>query len=387
MDTDKRFEAEWGQIRAKWQYAQDEGAQLKQRIASLTEEPEMRSLLKEKRELAKNELPYVLERVPFHKQDIEMRKYTLEMRRRALSDEKLQKRQDARLKARRERLTRLEELKAPQAIIANERRMVFELAEPIEAVEKCFAEMDAESELKREADQRLIEEIQQRIATINDLYRGTKRGLEEAIRANMQRMLECRKEEIEWATQSRDHLEWTMSREPSCKSDIVHRYRTRFPEDQLLDLFPPPPASPAPQKNGGKKRPKRQIRPSAPAPVEATTVTMLPKWRFWIQFDAHDNGQELPQEREQFLTELRVVLDQRGYPSLSPRAVYDSLMAISEMEISQRHRIKRLIMDEEDLGWKIVRAGRDYRLFLLIDEERRYIRFMPRDRKTAYSGH
>ena len=385
MDCAEQFASEWQRLKEMREQLVRETDRLAKKRASLSQEPEMLKLLQEKREL-KKEVPDLNLDVRVHSCDIEGRRNNLEKRRRATTDERVQRELATKLKNHRNRLARLEELKVPEVILEKGRRLIFEVEGPIEDVETLYRQMDVESWQKQQQAQLTLEETLERISTIDGHYRSTKHCFEEAIR-EIQRMIEeHHAKEIEWATRSRGHLEWMLEHEPSRKDDIVRRYMTRFPADTLVDLFPPPP-TPAltPQKPGGKKR---HARPDVSPPLVAKKPGAdLSPWRFWVTFNANDEGQELSQEKEQFLADLRTAFEAVACSTSLVALVYDKLMAVAGMEVPQRQTIKKLAYGERLTGWKIIRVSRQYRLFLSVDEERRYIRFLPCQRKKAYSGH
>ena len=386
MDTaEESFASEWQYFKEARQVLREEADQLSLKLASLTQDPAMKALLEEKRRI-KNELSDMAMEVRVYEEEIRERSEKLERRRRALTDGRLREELEERLKKRLARLASLEELRAPEVILNGSRELVFDLGMSIEELERHYLQMNAESRLKQQESQSRRDQALRRITFIDSHYRQTKHNLENAIREIEERRQEHRAREVEWATSSRAHLEWMLEQEPSYKGDIVPRYKTRYPEDHLLDLFPAlSVALIAPQ--GSKSKKRRERVGTLLSPGIANTLVVLPVWRFWVTFSESDEGEELSQEREPFMARLQVVLERAGFPSLSVVLVYNKLQAVIGMTVVQRQMIKKLTKGEEPNGWKIVRAGRRHRLFLLVDEQRRFIRFLPRQRKKAYSQH
>lgn len=384
MNATELFASEWQSLNEKRQQLVSEVGQLKRKLNSLTTELEMSQLFEEKVQLRKK-VPGLRDRVKFHKNESQHRQGFLERLRLALTDKQIQQELATQLKNRRNRLARLKKLAAPNVVLENAKRMVFEIEAPIKEVEKLYRQIDAEEEQMQQVTQRVLDETLTRIATIDEYYQKTRQYLEGAISKAEQNRRQCRINEIEWATQSRNHLEWMLKHEPSYKDDVFRRYKERFKTDSLTDLFPPI-LTPTPiiQKTNGKKR---RSCASPLSPVVAEVVSAAPQpWRFWVTFNTNDLGQELPQERDQFLSTLQSALGKANYYSLGVGLVYDKLMKVSRMSMQQRQEMNKVV-EAEPLGWKILRAGKKHRLFLLIDEEGRHIRFLPCQRKKSYSQH
>jgi hypothetical protein len=290
------------------------------------------------------------------------------------------------LDRRRKRLATLRGfLKDHHPVIVSEERMVFELEAPIEEVEELYRSMSDESQREQGERQCALDAVNESIKGLEEHYRQVKHCLEDAIRDAERKMQEHHAEQVEWATQSRSHLEWTLKYVPSYKDEAVRRYKVRFPEDDLADLLPPAPVQNHDRGGNSKRRRNRSRIVSAPA--EEVVITPLPAWRFWVTFNAQEPGQELSSQKEQFLACLQTVLEKEAYLDLSAIKVYHQLMVVTKMKTAQRQQIKKVMVDRELLGWKIVRAGREHRLFLLVDEENRHVRFLPRRRKMSYSEH
>ncbi|MGD1002955.1 MAG: hypothetical protein ABR884_00045 [Minisyncoccia bacterium] len=387
MDTAEQFLPEWERLLHERQRLMGEAEQLRRKLSSLPQELEMKKLLEEKQKL-KDEAARLGSTIHFHKEDIEAtseRHQRTLKRRRALTDLGTQQGIARQLGERRKRLATLEKLGAPEYIRGQEKRMVFELEAPIEEVGKLYQQMEAEAESEQRERQRAFDEVNESIKKLEEHYRQVRHCLEDALRQAEGKVLEHRTNQVEWSTQSRGHLEWVLKHGPSYKDDIVRRYQVRFPTDNLIDLFPPSPALDHTQVGNGKRR-RMRSRVSV-ASVEERAVVPMPAWRFWLTFNENEEGQELPTEKEKFLACLQTALERAAYPNLPTAKVYSQLMMVTRLKTAQRQQIKRVMIDQEMLGWKIVRAGREHRLFLLIDEEKRHLRFLPRQRKVSYSEH
>ena len=131
---------------------------------------------------------------------------------------------------------------------------------------------------------------------------------------------------------------------------------------------------------------KHRKRNSPPSLVVVAIEAALPEWRFWVTFNCANQGLELPQDKDEFLRVLRVELNNNDYPSIYVETAYNQLQALTRMTMPQRQMIKKLVKLEPK-GWKIIRVGRRYRLYLEINEGQRHIRFMPWKRRKAYGGH
>jgi hypothetical protein len=384
MIATELFASEWRILQEKRQQLVSDSEELKRRLISVTSEPEMKKLLEEKDRI-KKEIPEIRKEIERHGMVILGRQNFLDRRRKAVTDKRLQKEFTERLRTYQQRLPKLEKLDAPRAILENERRMIFELEAPIEEVEKSFRKSNAEEEQKQKEAERVLNDALARIAMIRDHYRQTVKSLEVAIRETEQRRQQYCAEEIEWGTQSRVHLEWMLKNQSSYKDDLIRRYKVRFPTDNLLDLFPPLPIStPIASKSNGKKRRSKPLASLSPV-AEDIPVTHQ-AWRFWVTFNANDTGQELSVEKDSFLGILQSALDKATYFSLDVRLAYDKLLAVTKMSKQQRQEMNKIVRGEL-LGWKILRLGKKHRFFLLIDEDKRHIRFLPRQRKKSYSHH
>ncbi len=143
-------------------------------------------------------------------------------------------------------------------------------------------------------------------------------------------------------------------------------------------------STPALEHVSGRKR-RRHPKSHQEPPPEFAQGALSP-WKFWVTFSTNDLGQKLPQERGEFLKTLQVALDSVGYRNLDPALVYDKLCLFGQLSLQQRQSRKE-VSHTEPIGRKILRVGRQHRLFLSIDEESRQMRFLPCPRKEAYPHH
>ncbi|HLC49579.1 MAG TPA: hypothetical protein VJI96_04325 [Candidatus Andersenbacteria bacterium] len=381
MDSAESFAIEWNRLQEKRQQLASEADQLKRKSNSLTEDPTMKQLLKEKSNLKKG-IPQLNMEVKVHKVTIEGNYLALEKLRRAATDETLQQEYAIRLKNRRDRLIRLQENNAPATIVENEKRMIFEIEGPIDQVEELYQQMNAVEEQKQLAAQRELEETLERIWSIEEHYLQTKNCLEVAIRDLEQKRIGCRAEEIEWATQTRSHLDWMLEHEPSYKDDVIRRYRARFPSDNLPIIVSRSTSTPVQVQNRPKIRQKRNGLPISAPPEVASPIVKT--WRLFVTFNAGEQGTELPQEQKLFLSSLQSILHRAAYHNLDVRLAHNKLMVVTRMTTQQRQKMQRVV-EAELPGWKILRLGKKHLLFLLIDESERHIRFLPCPRKNSHS--
>lgn len=384
MDTVELFASQWQSFKQKWQQIVCEAEKLRRKLNFLTVEPTIKELL-ERKEKLKKKVPKLKKEVEMHEGNISRKFYALKYRQEAMTSRKTQQELAEKLKKGKNRLAHLERSGASETIIGNEREMIWELEGPINEVEEFYKEKNKNDEQKLKAAQQVLDETLAYITAIEEYYRQTKKYLKEEVR-KMERMRDqCRVDGLEWATQSRDHLEWMLEHEPSYKEAVVSRYKTRFPADNLSDLFGPVSvSSSAPPKANNKRR---RSKPNCSCPSVAKTVPIiLQPWRFWVTFNPNNPGQELPQEKSQFLEMLQSILNQLPCQNLNAGLVLNKLILVCKMSIPQRHKIKQ-VREGKFLGWKILRAGGEYRLFLMINEKERYVRFFPCQRKKSYSNY
>ncbi len=381
MCTSELFDAEWKNLEVKRQQLLQEAMQLKKKLNSFMEEPVMEQLLREKDRL-KKELPKLREAVNAHDDVVLGYQWKLKQRRLAVTNRQVRQVLDERLKRYKKRLEQLVRLHAPEVIQSNERRMIWEIETPIEELEKFCEQSRLEEERKKRESQQAPDQALNRIAAIDEHYRQTKQCLEEAIRVTEQKQRDCFMEEMEWATQDRDHLKWILEGGFLHRDDVIRRYKTRFPEDTLADLIPPAHAqTPVVPKSNGKKRSRS---PSSAQEAEVAVPADPQPWRLFITFQSYDPGQELPLEKNGFVKNLRAVLDKVDCHNLDVSLAYEKLLAVCGMSRQQRLEMKKIYLAGEFFGWRIARVGKKYRLFLSIDEEERCIRFVARPRKTSY---
>jgi len=377
MSESELLASQWRILKEGEQELIDEVEKHKRKLNSLMEE------LATKKELLQRNIPELREAVETHKDAISSRCRFLE-RRRLAGTHRGEKKEFARmLRNQKKQLVRLQNSNAPEEILERSKRMIFEIEAPINELEVLYHWMEVEDRKRQQAAQQILDDKLDRIGAIEEHYRQTKQYLQEAVCESEQRRKQFRSERVQWAAKTRTHLEWILKNEPLYKEDAVCQYRENFPADNLSNLFPPTSAPVQATYRVGDK--KRHAQPSfCPSPVaEAVPVARMQAWKFWVTFNPDEVGRELPQEKHKFLSILQSVLAREDYHDIKPGIVYDKLRAVSKMTLQQRQKIKT-IRDSEPLGWKILKVGRGHRLFLLIDEEGRHIRFIPRQRKKSY---
>ncbi len=373
METTELFDSQWQVLVKKRQQLLDEAKDCKQRLNLLTEEPTMRQLLEDKTRLKKI-IPKIKNEVE-HKNAIQGRQQIQQE-----------------LANRKYRLVHLENFKTFEIIVnLNDEfdlkeRMIFKIESSLPEVDKLYQWINIKEEKNQKSPQQILDETIDYIANIEEYYRQTKHCLKVKIHEIEQKRCQCRTDEVEWATQNRSYLEWMLKHESSYRDDIVCRYRVRFPIDNLSDLFPLSPTFvPNIQKTKSKKRHSQSSSLELVVAEIAPSVQQL--WMFCVTFNASELGQELPQERDQFLINLQSALNGENYRNLNIEIVYDKLMAFVGMSVYQRHKIKKIDDGSELQGWTILRTGKRHRLFLSINEKKRHIRFLPCPRRKCYSQH
>lgn len=188
-----------------------------------------------------------------------------------------------------------------------------------------------------------------------------------------------------WLGEDKDHLHWVLSHKPAYRDQAIRAYKLRFPNDDLNDVTAQ--KRPTISRISKKERKKRAVHVNGSAvPIEKIEEPETRTWKYFITFHVNDHGQELPENREQFIRALVTALDDANYRGLDATLVYDKLTPISVMTVQQRQAIRQ-IFEGELFGWKIVWASKKHRLFLSINESKREIRFMPYQRKKSYGHH
>lgn len=379
MDTHAEFLVQWEELQKERQRMTSEIAELKGAARLLLDKQETRGLFLERKQLEEqaHDLRYQIE---FMKMSIERRVSHLSRRRKALTDKPLQREFAARADSSKERLERLIKLNAPQIILENERRLVWEIEADVADVESVFSQENMADEEKMREAKRLWEQARARIDEINGFYRKTKKSLEDAIGQGEQKLIEHRGREIELATESRGRLIWLLEAEPSYRTDAIRRYKARFPADNSLGAEESEPASIS--INVRRKR-RGRIPVVSPDAAEPAADSTAHPWKFFVTFDQEDWGVELPKERNAFLQELTLVLSGKGRHSFDVELVYKKLCMVVEMSAVLRATIRQVV-NADPQGWKIVDVGKKRRIFLDIDEHRRIIRFILVPRKEAY---
>lgn len=386
MDTAKLLASEWQSLKNQRQQLLEEGNQFKRKLNNLSAEPNIGQLLEEKSQL-KKKAKTLEKKVGYHERMIKNQLNFIESRRRAENDKRLSQMQQRARDHLASLTAPLKKEKLPEAIMQqltqHEERIIWEVEAPVDEVERVFRQEIAEEKQEQQVTQRMLDETLAHIAIIEENYRQMKKYLQEAIRETERRRHQLHEDSLQWASQDRGHLEWTLEHESLYRDDVIRRYRTRFPTDNLFDLLPPPVSQPVQVQNLPKARRKKNGLP-LPAAVPKTAVSTPQTWRFFVTFNASDPGLELPQEPDKFLSGLQSALDTVAYHSLDVQLVYDKLLAVTRMTTQQRQEMHKVV-EVEPLGWKILRVGRKHRLFLSIDEDECCMRFLPCPRKKSYT--
>lgn len=382
MDAVSVFAKQWEELQRSRQQLIKEAEQLRQKLRGITDDESMQQLFAE-RTMLQQRVSVLEKQIKHHRSNIQCNLAKIAYRKRALDSEETDQDIAKRLKTRRARLQDLKSFDAPPSIIEKEERMIWDLEGQIKEVEEWYQKQNANEELQLSAVSHVLNDVVARISAINSHYRKTKQCLEQEILQMENARQQCHADEVEFATQDRSHFEWILKYDPSYKDDVVRRYRVRFPGESLEDLFP----SPMRVLSSCKKQKRRSQASVQTVPIPEATLVPQKSWRLWVTFSATEPGQELPQSQDQFVKILQTVLLARAEcRSLDPKIVYDKLMMVSGMSMQQRQEMNKLA-DVEPRGWKKLRAGKRHRLFLLIDEEKQHIRFLPYPRKKAYDSH
>jgi hypothetical protein len=381
MSVTDSFVAAWDALKQERQRLIDDVARIRSMLSNLRDDRSMRQLLDEKDDLQRRlpDMRGAVEAIAFSGKSVHE---ALRDRRRALADPRLQAEIARRLQSRRDRLVQLESIRAPASIIARERELIFELEAPIPEVEALFERKQREEVEGQDAARVALDTALQRIASIEAHYRETKRCLEQELQAADARRLAHAGIMMEWATQSAAHLEWIIAQDPMRKSDMLRRFRQRFPDEDTSAFQDQPMPLMAEKKPDACKR---APQPLSVPPQEAEPAPPEP-WTFSVTFRPDDAGKVLPATEQEFVQSLHDAVSNADYRGLDPKLAYEKLMAVAGMAKQHRQEIRK-VTDGPWLGWKVLRVGKKHRLFLAVDEERRNIRFVPQRRKTAYQGH
>ncbi len=362
---------------------------LQRRLLSISSEPEMSDLIREKKKL-QQEILAIKDQIGCSEWEIRNTQFVLDQRETALKHPNIQAQLSILLKERQGRLDVLLRLdNVPEVILECAKRIVFELEAPLEELKQHCTERKASFEQELEEARCNLGATMLELERVKRRYSAIQSDLQTAIHVADQNARACRIQQVELGARDHISLEWVLQNDPTFTQDVVRVYRQRFPHDDLSDLFPSKP-SVVTVYSGVQKRPKQSYRQSAV--VAPIAQPALPGWRFSVTFSGKEDGQELPDGKKQFLSQLKSIL--KGRPDLSELStekIYHKLKMITGMTVVERQRLKQIVGEDDGLrdlaGWKTVKAEGRFRLFLLIDEEKRNIRFLPKRRRDAYLGH
>ena len=229
--------------------------------------------------------------------------------------------------------------------------------------------------LKAEND---LQEMLTKIDSIEDHYRQTKKCLHDIIDETRRRAAQCEIDEINWATQDQNHLQWIIAHKPDYKQRATEEYYKKNPGTILPQTVPRQQEVRRPSTIKTSKHATCAIATSKPV-SEENPIT----WRFFAAFNGGEKGNELTQGRQEFIRDLKAILTDANYQNLDPGLVYDKLMGIIQLDIPNRQMIGRALGMP---GWKKWPIGK-HRLFLKIDEPNHTITISSTWRKSAYGGH
>lgn len=321
-------------------------AQLKRRQLNFSAEPDIQLLLQEqeRRSKAHHEKSQALEDT---KEGVGKVTRLIRMQQDALKNPRSARELNERQEQSQKRLLKLEQLNAPLVIIENEKRMVWEVTAPLEALMNHHA-------LKQQLVAQAVEDVKQaatNLAEQQELYRCEKKRLQQTIAEAEAQLLELnRSSAVALPSQGTGQQE--------ASNGNGHR----------------PTLS--------RHRRKQQCKVTVTTTVTPTKATDA--WQYIYVADYTKPGLNVPGSRVQFMATLKPLLI--NFPRLDAGLVYDKLYAITKMTVQQRQLIHKLVNCQPE-GWKIARCGQRHRLFLDIDEEKRLIKFMVEHRKHAYGNH
>jgi len=385
MSASELFASQWQALQLQRQKLVQEAGQLKRSLYSLSSEPDMQQLLEEKDQLKKI-IPELKNSISLCQGFIDGHRNKLAYRRKALTDKRAKRKLDTLIKENCEKIANLEEGQFSNSALEDVKLEMRLLQAPLEEAEEICSKFIARERQLQEVAQQMLGHALDRVATIEEHYRDTKKCLKEAIVAAQQQLQNHHLEEISWAARDRQRLEWMLENQPTFKHEVIRRYRARFPQDDISDLILPPPVS-APNPKKAKKK-KRHAKP-ANQESESTSASLSqspPTWKFHLTFSENDPGRELPQAKNDFLRVLQSALNNNNYHGIKVKLVYKKLMLVCGMSIQERQTMKE-IKKIELAGWKILKVTTRDRLFLSINEEQRIIRFLPCKRKESYNQH
>ncbi len=386
------FASEWQILQENRQKLNEQIAQLKRALNNFTQEPEIKQLLEE-RELLYDKVREVKDKIQHHKHNISSMQELVKQRKWATTDDKMQANLDTLIERRKICKAQLIETGAPKEKIESQEQFIWELQAPIAEVEKKFrqqivGEKEKQKELESIFEEMLIN-VSNSILAIEEHYRKTKKSFKETLAQMELRKIQYRDYEVEWGTKDINHLRWMLENNPSYRDDLISAYKVRFPNEDLSCILLQSISASTPRQNGLNTNKKRcHCCLTSPPIIAEENVKLEPQpWKFWITFNSNDSGQELPQERDQFLKKLTSVLEKEKCNNLRADLVYEKLIefvSLSRQQRKQVRRVKRKYMGPLK-GCTILDVRRGgHRLFLWFNETDRHIRFLFRPRKEAY---
>ncbi len=265
--------------------------------------------------------------------------------------------------------TLLESTDAPKEILSQTRRIIWEFEAPIEELVRVIREEASEKAILQCTLSGTMQLLREQIATITQFYRNTQKELGTCT-GDLERSRDAiRLKMLQWATADEEHRAWALEHAPE--------YRTVLSSPEHGQSFTP-----------REDKSRKKTRPLTPCKPEESTPKIPPQttWHFLVTFDMGKEGDELPMERETFMNVLRDLLKHQKYGELDSGIVYEKLMNITRMTTQQRQELNKVIVTGP-VGWKILRLGGNHRLFLMIDEKKHQIRFLPCRRKASYKQH
>lgn len=384
MDQNEILASEWAALQQHRQELADQVARLRIKLINFSSDPEILPLLKQKSELKKKAEKLSLQVVFFTDFDDRF-SHVVEMRRRSCSEKQIKEYiglWETQLFSRPALLvdTILKEVQEhiKGGGFSQEITPEWMMSAPLEELEKAF-----ERGLKELSEGKLqLREMLESIASIEENYRQSKKCLESAIKEVEKLESQRRSNLIEWATKDRAHVSWVIRHQPAYKEEVLSRYKALFPHESVLEFLPA--AISSPSNNDGIQKPRKRSRSGSGQPLVPIQENKEAKtWKMWVTLAANDVGTELPEDRKQFLAVLQSVLTRADYHSLNVGLVYDKLMALLRMSTQQRQQMDKVLEGNFE-KWKILRLGKKHRIFLLIDEEKCHVRFIPQTRKKSY---
>ncbi len=222
---------------------------------------------------------------------------------------------------------------------------------PLHEILQYFAKQNKDDNQRMEDTSKLGEQVNTAIGQIEANFRQTKNSLKQEVRG-MESVVEteiarCRADELEWITQSRQHLLLALQEEPSYKSDALKLYKKRWPNDDLSDT----PYAQTPMVSQPASLP-RHIRKQISVTQEVETqndAEEFKPWEFFIVANANDKGDKISSRREEFLAKIPPYLP-NNVRSFKLGALYKKLLGLTQMDMHQRQLSITKIIDRKFNG-------------------------------------